>query len=360
MLATVVALYNTAGLTSPAPWERRHTVMTVRVNHLRVALLALAAAGMLAAVGLVVLYAQPAQANYPGTSGKIYYARPDANNRLQIYTINRNGNNNVKVTDNQLGQPPEAGNQRPAYSPTGRKIAYQGWDGNDFEIYTADLDDGDRFQVTNNDARDENPYFSPDGQRIAFSSNRNGNFDIYTINRDRSDSFQVTNTSQDERNPAYKPSGHKIAYSRNDGNDNVTDWEIYTIDTLGLASSTKNITQNPNRDDEDPDYSPIPSINGHRIAYSSFPLQGSTGDADIFTIREDGSGRINVTNNNNSDDFWPSYSPGGNSIAYVSGPANGDTEIFWIPKDGDGTREQVTDNKTPNLNPYWGCEGGCN
>ena len=48
---------------------------TVRLNHLRAALLAVAAAGLLAAVGLlVVLYAQPAEANYPGTNGKIYYS----------------------------------------------------------------------------------------------------------------------------------------------------------------------------------------------------------------------------------------------------------------------------------------------
>ncbi len=48
---------------------------TVRLNHPGAALLAVAAAGLLAAVGLLaVLYAQPAEANYPGTNGKIYYA----------------------------------------------------------------------------------------------------------------------------------------------------------------------------------------------------------------------------------------------------------------------------------------------
>jgi Tol biopolymer transport system component len=337
--------------------------MAVRFNHRRVALLALAAAGMLAAVGLVVLYAQPAQANYPGTSGKIAYATPDANNTLQIHTITRNGDNNVKVTDNPLREEPgsgvAAGDERPAISPTGHKIVYQGWDGNDFEIYTAHLDGSDRKRVTDNNVRDENPYFSPDGQRIAYSSHHNGNFDIFTINLDGSDRFNVTNTtSSDERNPAYSPSGHKIAYSRrplphNDGND----WDIYTIDTIGLASSTKNITNDNTSNDEDPDWSPYASINGHRIAYSRFPLDDT--DAEIYTIRHDGSGRMNVTNNNNSDDFWPSYSPGGNSIAYASGPRNGNADIFYIPKEG-GERVLVTNTKTQNPSPYWGCEGECN
>jgi Tol biopolymer transport system component len=52
------------------PFGRGKTVKTVRLNHLRGVLLAAAAAGLLAAAGLVVvLYSQPAEANYPGTNG---------------------------------------------------------------------------------------------------------------------------------------------------------------------------------------------------------------------------------------------------------------------------------------------------
>jgi hypothetical protein len=59
---------------APAPSEGRKILKTVRLNHLRAALLAVAAAGLLAAVGLVVLYAQPAEANYPGKPAKIAFA----------------------------------------------------------------------------------------------------------------------------------------------------------------------------------------------------------------------------------------------------------------------------------------------
>jgi hypothetical protein len=52
-------------------------VKTLRLNHLRAALLT-AAAGLLAAVGLlVVLYAQPAEANFPGKPGKIAFSQDD-------------------------------------------------------------------------------------------------------------------------------------------------------------------------------------------------------------------------------------------------------------------------------------------
>jgi len=68
-----------AVLRCPGPSEGRKIVKTVRLNHLRAMLLA-AAAGLLAAVGLmVVLYAQPAEANYPGKPGKIAYSVWDGN-----------------------------------------------------------------------------------------------------------------------------------------------------------------------------------------------------------------------------------------------------------------------------------------
>ena len=77
---------------------------SVRLNHLRAALLAVAAAGLLAAVGLfvVVLYAQPAEANFPGKPGKIAYAGFDGQD-YEIYTINPGGGGKFNVTDNGTG-----------------------------------------------------------------------------------------------------------------------------------------------------------------------------------------------------------------------------------------------------------------
>jgi hypothetical protein len=100
----------------------------VQIN-LRAALLA-AAAGLLAAVGLVVvLYAQPAEANYPGKPGKIAYAGYDGNDS-DIYTIQPNGGGRLNVTDNS------SDDYYPSYSPSGKKIAYVNDAGGDGEIWT--------------------------------------------------------------------------------------------------------------------------------------------------------------------------------------------------------------------------------
>jgi dipeptidyl aminopeptidase/acylaminoacyl peptidase len=121
---------------------------TVRLNHLRAALLAVAAAGLLAAAGLVViLYAQPAEANYPGKPAKIAFSGYERNDS-EIYTIKPDGGGRIKLTNNK------AGNYQPAYSPDGKRIAYVGFDGHDTEIYTINAGGGGRFNVTDNGTED--------------------------------------------------------------------------------------------------------------------------------------------------------------------------------------------------------------
>ena len=90
---------------------------TIRLNHLKATLLAVAAAGLLAAAGLVVIfYAQPAEANFPGKPGKIAFAGYDGQD-YEIYTINPNGGGKKQLTDNSTND------LEPAYSPNGKRIA---------------------------------------------------------------------------------------------------------------------------------------------------------------------------------------------------------------------------------------------
>src|SRR5215207_3998323 len=148
---------------------RGKRVKTVRINHLRAALLAVAAAGLLAAVGLlvVVLYAQPAEANFPGKPGKIAYSGRDApNGDNEIYTINAGGGGKKQLTDNSTGD------YEPSYSPSGKKIAYDGRDApsSDAEIYTINAGGGGKKPVTDNSSDDYWPDYAPSGQQIAYTN----------------------------------------------------------------------------------------------------------------------------------------------------------------------------------------------
>src|SRR5829696_1254348 len=228
---------------------RGNRVKTVRIDHLRAALLAVAAAGLLAAVGLlvVVLYAQPAEANFPGKPGKIAYAGLDApfpNGDYEIYTINASGGGKKQLTDNSTND------YNPAYSPSGKQIAYSNYvTGSNFgEIYTIKPDGGSRQPVTNNSSDDYFPDYAPGGKRIAYTNYvTGGGEEIYTIKPNGGGRQPVTDNSSDDKWPSYSPSGKKIAFVNDAGGDD----EIWTIKPNG--GGRLQVTDNANND-QDPSW----------------------------------------------------------------------------------------------------------
>jgi Tol biopolymer transport system component len=101
---------------------------------------------------VVVLYAQPAEATFPGKPGKIAHQGYDGNDS-EIYTIKPGGGGKVKLTDNTTDD------DAPSYSPNGKRIAYSGKEGTngDYEIYTIKPGGGGKFKVTDNTTGDYTP-----------------------------------------------------------------------------------------------------------------------------------------------------------------------------------------------------------
>ena len=61
----------------------------------------------------------------------------------------------------QVEEPAEA-----TFAGQNGNIAYMGFDGNDYEIYTTSPAGGPPFQDTNNDRHDIYPTYSPEGKRV--------------------------------------------------------------------------------------------------------------------------------------------------------------------------------------------------
>jgi TolB protein len=77
---------------------------------------------------------------------------------------------------------------------------------------------------------------------------------------------------------------------------------------------------------------------------------------DIYTMNADGSGQINLSNNEVYD-LQPSWSPDGNTIAFVSyGEGNGSREIYVM--NADGTEQtRLTDDPADDEEPSWSPNG---
>jgi hypothetical protein len=164
-----------------------------KTNHLGAGALV---AGVLVAVGLLMLVVEagPAEATFPGKNGKIAYSGFDGND-FEIYTISPGGGGKSRVTNN------DKDDGLPSYSPNGKKIAYAGYDGNDDEIYTINAKGGGgRVQLTHNTTADYDPDYSPNGKKIAYQGQEgpDADFEIYTINSGGGGRFNVTDNGTED------------------------------------------------------------------------------------------------------------------------------------------------------------------
>ncbi len=118
--------------------------------------------------------------------------------------------------------------------------------------------------------------WSPDGRRIAFDSERDGNSEIYVVNSDGGGLRRLTRNAGPDLAPAWSPDGRRIAFAGSRG--------IHVMNADG--SGQRNLMRKPTRD-----FAPTWSPDGRRIAFGS----QRDGNAEIYVMNADGSGQRNLT-----------------------------------------------------------------
>ena len=255
----------------------------------------------------------PAEAAFPGANGKVFF-ESSRTGSSQIFSMNPNGTVQTNITrDRSLNE------EDPAVSPSGLKIAYE----YAREVWVMNSDGTGKRKVAANAGDDASPSWSPNGTKIAFSKN---SADIWVVNADGTGQKRLTFTpDRQERDPAYSPDGTKIAYTVSPVSGGT---QVYVMGANGAGQ--RNLT--PEEDVECPDGGSYAhnvvsrhaswSPRGTRIAFTGAggcTAGGSvTGGLNIWVMKPDGSAKRQLTDDENTQDDQPAYSPDGTRISFVS------------------------------------------
>ena len=257
----------------------------------------------------------------------------------EIYAINADGTNHVRLTKH-----PEI-DRYPCWSPDGSKIAFTSTRDGNFEIYVMNADGTHPVNLTHHPRQDSFPTWSPDGTKIAFESWRDFNQpEIYVMNADGTHPVNLTFHLQPDTMPSWSPDGTKIAFvsrrTRFDANLPLNE-EIYVMNADDGANLIR-LTFSPFTD-----WFPSWSPDGTKIAFMS---DRNDEDFEIYVMNADGTNPVNLTNHPSNEER-PSWSPDGTKIAFASA-RDGDSDIYVM--NADGTHPvRLTNNRVRDLSPSW-------
>lgn len=181
----------------------------------------------------------------------------------------------------QLTATSEASNLRPAWSPDGKRIAYQSDKDGTFHIYVMDADGANTKQISSGkDVDDRHPAWSPDGNAIAVDSGDATHREIWIIDVASQRRTQVTKTGAIATFPSWSPDGKRLAFyvyratpPANSGPFEGS-MDVYTSarDGSGLVQMTKGLASEQNSQCTFACHSVRWSPDGTRLAFSDGDL----------------------------------------------------------------------------------------
>ena len=256
----------------------------------------------------------------------------------------------------------------------------------DYDIYTMALDGTNVIRVTDDPHDESGPAWSPDGERLAFVRyDEPGRAHIFVTDPGNPE-IQMTFGDTVDEAPAWSPDGRYIAFARSDQAEAP---RIYLLDTESPRARPRRLISQPGTTTE---FWPTWSPDGRRIAFVGndgtifvvdvdggpvVPLvkwRGGFGkiawgpdgliaatvmneDDDVYVVREDGTGLRRVTDLVVPPDGFPSWSPDGSQLVYMTAmPPDGFDEIHIVSVDGTGDRA-LTENDVNDGLPAWSPDG---
>jgi TolB protein len=328
-------------------------------------------------VSAVVVPAAPAQATFSAENGRIAFRRFLNEDKTwgAVFTIRPDGTGERQVTHPLKGFV----DRNPDISPDGKVIAFER-EGVDCavncaydEIFTVHVNGTHLRRLTRNRVGQScgsggscngSPAWSPDGRRIAFQrasgpvvNDLIQNAGLAIMNADGSGIHRITQlrapATGEDSDPQFSPDGRQIVFQRRNVRsalpvDGVALW------ILDLATGReRRITPYPMRAGDTPDWSP----DGRRILFHDNLDNAPDVSPNLFTVRPDGTGLTQLTFASGGDPQYlgSSYSPDGHKIAVGRRPETGgvNADVMIMNVDGTGIH-RLTHTVLYDSYPDWG------
>ncbi|HSS19669.1 MAG TPA: S41 family peptidase [Pyrinomonadaceae bacterium] len=187
------------------------------------------------------------------------------------------------------------------------------------------------------------------GDTIYFNSDRDGHFNLYSYNVGSAKTAQVTsNKTWDVRWPS-SDGADRIVYELN-GELQVLDTKSGRSNGISINVPNEGLASRPSR----------VSAAGNIESYNLSP-KGERGvysaRGDIFTVPIEKGPTRNLTHSSGAHDKWPSWSPDGSRIAFIS-DMSGEEELYVIQQDGLKPAERITTGgNVMRYQPEWSPDG---
>jgi len=228
-------------------------------------------------------------------------------NATRIAYVVRTGNRftlHVTDADGEGGQVALASPEpiiSPAWSPSGRQLAYVSFETQKAVVWVQDLTTGARRRVAAFRGSNSAPAWSPDGTRLAVTLSQDGPSQLYTLPAEGGSPVRLTRSSSIDTEAVYAPDGRSIYFVSDRGGGP----QIYRVPAAGGAVQRITFDGNYN-------VSPAISPDGTLLAY----VARRDGAFKLMTLELGGGSPQALTDTRHDES--PSFAPNGRLLLYAT------------------------------------------